>query len=524
MKKSLLAILLALFAIPVFSQSVLKAVQVNVFKNGTYFIAKEGNVNVKKSTSIIELPDNALLGTYWLSTSKDNKITKVSFQNDTIKKTKTPQNFNDIFKGTVGKKVHFTYAPGDGKTVKEISGTLVGFYETSNIAKIKLNDSKITYFPVSSMVEFTIEDADAGLLSVDSLVRVGKVTFEKQANAADLRLVYMQSGIQWFPSYLVRILNDNEVQLEMKALVENYAEDIENADLTLTVGNPQFYYESSIDPICQDYLTYLYDKTSGISTRVPIQAQSYMNSNSFVSTDFISDESSFYPVSEYATDGEKTNDLYMYKLGNVSISKRSKTSFQIFSAKISYKDVYEVNLNDVVRYANNSYIGNDPEKRFDVYHSIKLNNTTTFPFTTASAFILNENQQPLAQDRLKYTPVNASVSLQLSKAGDVVVKNKEEEVSKEDNVKKIGKTYYNKVTIKGSIQIENLQAKKILLSIKKNLFAKITEVSDNGKYEKSGKYSGLNPSTDINWEISFGAGESKTITYVYEVYVPNSGY
>jgi hypothetical protein len=523
MKKIIVAIGLLVFSVSLIAQSALKPVQVNVFKNGTYFIAKEGSVPVKKGCALLELPKQPLLGTYWVNASKESKISKVYFLTDTIKKTKTPQNFNDIFKGSVGKKVHFTYAAGSEKNLKEITGTLAEFYESSNIAKIKLADNRTTYFPVSSMVEFTIDDSGAGLLTVDSLVRVAKIFLDKPANNADLRLVYMQSGIQWFPSYNIKIINDNELQLEMKALVENYSEDINDAELTLTVGNPQFFYNATCDPIANNYLTSLYDiKTASITT-IPLQMQSYANSNSFVATDHAMAETNFEADNDFTTEGEKTNDLYMYKLGNVTLPEQSKTSFQIFSAKLPYKDMYEVTIGDIVNYSYYSYISNDPEKRYDVFHSLQLNNVTTFPFTTAPVFVMNENQQPLAQDRLKYTPTGANISVQLSKAGDVVVKNKEEEVKKEENVKKIGKVYYNKVTIKGYITCENLQNKKILLTIKKDLLANVLDVSDGGKTDKSGRYSYLNPYVNVNWEIPFGAKDKKTITYTYEVYAPNNG-
>lgn len=512
-------------SIVVSAQSALKPIEVNVFKNGTYFISKEGNVSTKKGYAELELPKEPLLGTYWLNTTKDLKISKVCFLTDTIKKTKTPQSFSDIFKGSVGKKVRFTYYYGSDKNTREINGLLSDYYETSSIAKIKLADNKTTYFPVSSIVDFTIEDAGVDMLKVDSLVRVAKIYFDKNANSTDLRLVYMQSGIQWFPSYNIKVVNENELQLEMKALVENYSEDIDGAELTLTVGNPQFFYGSTFDPIYNNYLTSLYDISSKSITTIPMaQMQTYANDNSFVATDpnggMGNHIEAYY---DYAIGGEKTNDLYMYKVGNVSLPKQSKTSFLIFSTKIPYKDVYEVNVGDVVNYSYYSYISNDPEKRFDVFHSLQLSNTTAYPFTTAPVFVQNENLQPLAQDRIKYTPTGANVSVQLSKAGDVVVKNKEEEVRKEENVKKIGKTSYNKVTIKGTIIIENLQNKKIFLNVKKDLLANVTTTSDGGKIEKSGRYSALNPFINVSWEIPCGAKEKKTVTYEYEVYVASNG-
>lgn len=520
MKKIIVLLGILFPAVYAFAQSNLKPVQLNVFKNGTYFIAKEGAVDVKKGYAMLELPQKPLLGTYWMNTTKDIKITRVCFITDTIKKTKTPQNFKDIFKGSVGKKVRFTYYAGNEKNLREINGTLVEYYEASNIAKIRLSDNKTTYFPVSSLIEFTLDDTGAGLLTVDSLVRVAKVYFDKNVANTDLRLVYMQSGIQWIPSYNIKIMNENELQLEMKALVENYAEEITDAELTLTVGNPQFYYGAAFDPIYNNYLTSLYDVKPA---SVPYaQTQTYYTSNVYVAEERTADwaDNQYY---DYSTEGEKTNDLYMYKLGKVNLPKESKTSFQVFAAKIPYKDVYEVTIGDVAQYSQYSYISNDPEKRFDVFHSLRITNNTNHPFTTAPVFVQNEAFQPLAQDRIKYTPKGANASVQLAKAGDIVVKNKEDEVKKEENVKKIGKTYYNKVTIKGTIYVENLQDKKILLTIKKDLVANALSASHDGKIEKSGRYSALNPFVSIDWEIPFNGKDKKSITYEYEVYAPAGG-
>lgn len=315
-------------------------------------------------------------------------------------------------------------------------------------------------------------------------------------------------------------MNENELQLEMKALVENYAEEITDAELTLTVGNPQFYYGAAFDPIYNNYLTSLYDVKPA---SVPYaQTQTYYTSNVYVAEERTADwaDNQYY---DYSTEGEKTNDLYMYKLGKVNLPKESKTSFQVFAAKIPYKDVYEVTIGDVAQYSQYSYISNDPEKRFDVFHSLLITNNTNHPFTTAPVFVQNEAFQPLAQDRIKYTPKGANASVQLAKAGDIVVKNKEDEVKKEENVKKIGKTYYNKVTIKGTIYVENLQDKKILLTIKKDLVANALSASHDGKIEKSGRYSALNPFVSIDWEIPFNGKDKKSITYEYEVYAPAGG-
>jgi len=178
-----------------------------------------------------------------------------------------------------------------------------------------------------------------------------------------------------------------------------------------------------------------------------------------------------------------------------------------------------VNIGDVANYSYYGYINLDPEKRYEVFHSFLITNGTTYPFTTAPVFVLNEQLQPLAQDQIKYTPVGSNCSVQLSKAGDVIIKYKEEEVKKEDAVKRIGKITYNKISIKGTVNIENMQDKKIELNVKKDILANVTVISDGGKSTKSGKYTNLNPNTKVNWDLQLNAKEKKEVSYTYEVYV-----
>jgi uncharacterized protein Veg len=518
MKKILIACI-CLFSVAMASAQVdLKPSSVNVFKNGTYFITKEGSVKVRDGMAKIELPAHPLLGTFWFSSAKDLKITKVVFITDTIKKTKNPQSIADIIMANVGRQVKLTSVLAD-KNIREISGKLTDYYPATGIARLQLGDKRISFVPTSSVIDVTIEDMIIGNLKVDSLARNAQLYFEKSSANADIKLIYMQPGIQWLPAYNIKILSPEELQLEMKATVENYSEDIDEADLTLTVGSPQFAFNKDEDPVASNYLSALFSSPAANPSSYVMQAQSYYE-NAIVANDRSPVQTPVYSdYGDYATEGEKTNDLYMYKLGKASLPKNSKTTFQIFSVRIPYKDMYEVSINDVVSYASYSYISNDPEQRFDVYHSLQLTNTTVYPFTTAPVFVLNENLQPLAQDRIKYTPTGSNISVQLSKAGDVIIKNKEEEVKKEENVRKLGKISYNKVTMKGTVNIENMQEKKILLNIKKDILASVTSASDGGKTIKSGKYSYLNPYSKIEWEISLAGKEKKTITYEYEVYV-----
>lgn len=84
-------------------------------------------------------------------------------------------------------------------------------------------------------------------------MRIAKVYFKQPVSDEPVLLSYMSSGIQWLPSYSIRLTDAGKLQLEMKALIENYAEGIKDADVVLTVGKPQMLYGQTIDPIANDF-------------------------------------------------------------------------------------------------------------------------------------------------------------------------------------------------------------------------------------------------------------------------------
>lgn len=522
MKKILLSLTALCLTLSSFSQAELKATQINVFKNGTYFIVKEGTMNLKNGSGTLRIPSAPLQSTFWLTPTRDNKISRVVFVTDTIFTKKPPQSYYDFLLANTGKKIRVLYKATE-KDLREVSGILQDMIKSTGLVRIRQQDNSTTFLPLSSILELGFSETPVDQVKMDSLARLAKVYFSGNPASADIKMNYMQAGIQWLPTYNIKIVNDKELQLEMNALVENFAEPVSDADLTLTVGNPTFLYGTKTDPLAYNYLTGLYDTRSYNAAPAPYPVQMY--DNAIVTEEATGAGFEYQDYTQYETDGEKTNDLYMYQLGKVSLPFQSKTNFLIFSSKLSYKDVYEVSIADVANYAYYGYNSSDPEKRYDVFHSLMITNSTAHPFTTGPVFVQNENLQPMAQDQIKYTPVSANASIQLSKAGDVVVKNKEEEITRAEGVKKVGKITYNKITIKGVISVENLQDKKIQLNITKNLTAAVTEASADGVITKSGKYSALNPYSTVVWEIPLNGKESKNINYTYEVYVnASTGY
>ncbi|MHC1706029.1 MAG: hypothetical protein AB9842_00770 [Bacteroidales bacterium] len=518
MQVFILLAMLCYFPFAVFGQGDLKTTELNVFKNGTYFVVKEGNVSIIDGVAKMELPPSPLLGTFWLSCSKEISINKLVFISDTLKRSRYARSITDLIKANKGKKAKLTYRL-DEKNIGDITGTIQDYFVLSGLVKVKTGDGKTAYFPANDVKQLFIDDIPSETITGDSTAYLARIEFNRSPRDTRLKLVYMQAGIQWFPTYNIKIINEKELQLELRALVENFAEVVKDASLTLTVGDPNYKYGRTIEQFATPYLTNIgggqaYNPFSSYQWQNTLNAAAPMARGMVESAD-----KGYVDYQTYETEGEKTGDLYMYNLGKVTIPKNSKASFQVFSQKIPYRDVYKVGLGDVVNYYNNRTIYNDPERKFEVYHSLKLTNTTKDPFTTAPAFVMDEELRPLAQDEVKYTPLGGTVSVNLSKSLDIIVKNNEEEKNREERAKTIDKHSYTKVIITGSIDVMNTLNKKITINADKFINGKITEVSHNGKIIVQPVNNPLNPYTRAEWEVELEKNEKKTITYTYEVYI-----
>ncbi|HBX50061.1 MAG: hypothetical protein A2275_07580 [Bacteroidetes bacterium RIFOXYA12_FULL_35_11] len=521
MKNFILSIMCLVF-IPAFlqAQSVLPLKKISIFKNSTCMVSKEGNL--KASNNLIELPvpGQALLGSYWLGSSKDNSIKSITFDIDTLQKSSKVQSVSQIFNANIGKQVVLTLAQYE-KSEKTASGKILDFISESSLIKIKTDGGKFMFIPVSDIRYFEFTEDINSNVKKDSIVKMAKVRTEKSNDNIFLQEYYMQLGMNWIPSYFLKIINDKEARLEMKAIIENTAEDLTDVETEVVVGSPQLFFGTKLDPMTYAGIT---PATAANIYRNNDRFDNNMLSNAYQvqtvsrSTTSISDESGF--VSTFETEGEKNNDLYYYNLGKINLPKNTKGAFPIFANTLNYKDKYEASIPDKVNYASYMYCDNS-ETLYEVFHSIEIKNSTSFPFTTASVMVITEKNQFLAQDRLTYTPAGSTTTIKLSKAIDVILKNTEEESTRVDNFKKIGKTNYSKILLKGSITIENLQKKNVTVDVTKNVTGTVSN-GGNAVVKKQKVYGSANPYSDLKWEVNLGAGEKKTLNYEYEVlFIPS---
>jgi hypothetical protein len=218
--------------------------------------------------------------------------------------------------------------------------------------------------------------------------------------------------------------------------------------------------------------------------------------------------------------GAAEEDLFLYHKEKISIKKGERAYYPIFFDEVDYKHIYEWEIPDTINVDPRGYQRSEQQKKEkeQVWHSVKLSNSTKYPWTTAPAFVVS-GWKPLAQDTLNYTPRNAKTNLKLTVATDVKHDRHEYEIDRQRDVR-IYNHNYDLVTVKGELSIKNHKNKEITMEIKKRLTGEATEASHKGKIEKVAEgLRGVNQNSSISWEIPLKPGEEINVTYKYRVYI-----
>ncbi|MEQ1824040.1 MAG: hypothetical protein ABL949_16140 [Fimbriimonadaceae bacterium] len=190
----------------------------------------------------------------------------------------------------------------------------------------------------------------------------------------------------------------------------------------------------------------------------------------------------------------------------------------LFESKSDYEHIYAADIPDTV-VNDRQYVGL-PEGPTDVWHKIKFTNKAGQPLTTGPATIY-QNDQVMGQDTLTYTANGGEATIKMSKALDIRVDASEEEVDrKRDFLKLRNGNYYDLVTIKGTVQIQNMKPADVELQLTKAITGEFVSGTEGAKASKNAK--GLrqeNPRTTVKWSPKLPAGKKIEISYTYTVYV-----
>ncbi|MGD0916501.1 MAG: hypothetical protein ABSB22_08585 [Thermodesulfobacteriota bacterium] len=519
-----------------------KAKNIAVFKNGLGFFMREGTVRLNDGWAVTEYIPNASLGSLWIgSLDKDTILEEVIGFKEDVQRSFEAISIEELLASNIGKKVKITYSDkiieGTIKSVPEArepeKGDGSGIDYSRNVydsrlqpklaaivildtgdGEVVLNKSNI------SKIEFP-KGFSASYLGKEKAKRI-KFKVATSKKEAHLGLSYLQKGISWVPSYLINLEDSKKARITMKATLINDAEDLENVDFFFVVGYPNFLYADVLSPMALEESITQFIQTlrregrpedAGGMIAITRQRADFRESGTLSNLDYGYETIKGLP-------GEAEEDLFLYHKEKISIKKGERAYYPIFFDEVDYKHIYEWEIPDTINVDPRGYQRSEQEKKEkeNVWHSIQLTNSTSYPWTTAPAFVVS-GWKPLAQDTINYTPKNAKTNLKLTVATDVKHDRHEFEIERQRDVK-IYNYNYDLVTVKGELSIKNHKNKEITMEIKKRLTGETIEASHNGKIEKAAEgLRGVNQNSSISWEIPLIAGEEINVTYKYKVYI-----
>ncbi|SFF27471.1 DUF4139 domain-containing protein [Thermoflexibacter ruber] len=515
-----------LFTIFLFYMNSLIAQQsdIAVFKNGTAFLVKKMQINAENGTAILPTLPQATFGTLWFL-ADNNAIKQVSSFTEELNTSLVITNVADMLKANQGKKAIFVFDNNvsvEG-VLESVSGTAVLI--RTNAGKYYTNDAQNC-----KSAEFS--EKPNTLLTQKENKRIVKLEFAKKNTSQPLQMMYLAKGLSWVPSYHIDLLNETQAKVTLRATLMNDLEDLENANLNLVVGVPNFAYSYLSSPLVstEGVVTFLNQLNrysnqyyggggrTGAVSRGDISMQSFSN----VMSSDVEGEDEDLPSIE--TEGKQSEDFFFYQLKNVTLKKQGRTFQDILQQSTTYEHLYEVNLNS----NNTSSYTNPNESTYEnislVKHAVMIKNESKFPWTTGTVLLtklLDGVAQPISQDKLNYTPVGGKVKIPLTVVSDVSVKDSEKEVDRKVNIKQKDGYFYDLVTVEAKIEVKSFRNNAIELKINRSFTGEGLKCNIAWNIQKlvSTNSYNYNALSSAEWKIKLEAGKSETITYQYQFYV-----
>ncbi|MBN1445369.1 MAG: hypothetical protein JW957_04600 [Candidatus Omnitrophica bacterium] len=494
-----------------------------VFKNGLGFFSREGRTAVDKNGwAVTESVPDATLGTFWLRADGLEELIALKEEQEKEEEINV-SSMEELLEANAGKEATITL---DERT---LSGKIRILSDNKPVSFIIMETEEgEVALRTGQIKEIRFSQSSSGKVARKKKETVKRLKFKlgkaKQGKTETATLSYLQKGIGWTPSYLVDIKDGKKAKIAMKALLINDVEDLENIDISFVVGYPNFVYADILSPMnlvesLSQFLNSL-ERGGTRGIRGGIASNIMAQRATFAEASSIGGDIFDFSVST-KTPGASEEDLFLYQKKGLNLNKGERASYYIFSGEVDYSHIYQFDVPDTLnvdRFGNSQQRQREGEIGPQVWHSLKLLNSTIYPWTTAPAFIVS-GDKPLAQDTINYTPKGVETNLKITVATDVKVDYSEYEEARQRDVK-IRYNNYDLVTVKGEIYLKNCKGEDINLEVKKAITGEVLEAGYEGKIKKVAEgITGVNSSSLISWEIPLKTGKEITLPYSYKVYI-----
>jgi hypothetical protein len=526
-----------------------KLQQVALFKNGLGFFISEITIPDNKNSFSITPAAAPSHGTFWLSYPSKIRLKSLAAEEIQLEESLEAITMSELLKANVGRQVRLWLSTDTDKT--PVVGTIRYFAEDRDkpspdpYAPGRVRDSSVGYAQPFYPPLLMIIETDSGEVGVNPQIiqRVDFITGKAErifsrksksmqlavnldgpAGGQKLTISFLAKGITWAPSYMVDISNDDKALLAAQAAVINEACDLNDVTLQLVTGFPNLQFADVVSPLAlkENLAQFLQALTKGQSERGRPDVMSNVMTQSIA---YSGSRGSGFAMPEYgaAQAGRVAEDLFLYPVEKVQLKKGAVGYCPLFTESVPYKHIYQWNIPDYVneqeRYIYNRRHEQQREQEEEVWHCLRLENTTKVPWTTAPAETVKEGLI-LGQDTLNFTPVKGETTLRITRSVSVKAEQVELETERKRDALRMYGDSFDLITVQGNLSATNFQDKAIEMEIVKTLSGEVKQTQPETKIETLARgLLRMNAIKKLTWTIELKAGERKELSYIYEVYV-----
>ncbi len=494
---------------------------VAVFKNGLGFFMREGETQLRDGWCVTEQVPPAAFGTLAIYSRNDKETV-------------------DIVGSGPGEVVEF-----DGRDAAKDVATRRARLDAAKFLKVQLSykhkgkDLTAAGKLASVGPEFVVLENEAQDFAVplDGITRLQVLELPLRIHVAgsgdkpvvkpSLGMAYLRQGITWIPDYTLKVIDDDSAELTLRGTLVNEAEDLIHSDVHLVVGVPHFVHTGYLAPLAVGQVIRSIGAAVG-NLGVPPGIQSQMmNRAAIVRNDNnwngnTAQQFEQPGVVERAADagggdlaramgnlpqldGTAATDYTVYTKNDLTLRRGEKAILTLFVKKIKYTHIYRWS----------------PPQAME--HSLVLLNQTTSAWTTGPCLALNEDQ-PLSEDLLKYTPKGGRGELPVTAAINVANDKSERELDRKlKSYSPQTNVNFDLVTLEGKLKLRNYEKRTVDIVITNPVSGKPLNADSNGTLSiDSSKLRLLEREGSVHWKLRLEPGEEKTLSYQYERYVPSN--
>jgi hypothetical protein len=346
----------------------------------------------------------------------------------------------------------------------------------------------------------------------------------KPAESVQLHMAYLRSGIVWIPEYTLKLIDDETAELTLRGTLVNEAEDLIDCDVNFVVGVPHFVHTELLSPLAVGQAIRALGTampSAGIPQQIMSQtmnraaiANNYSN-NSIVNGDVGTtggglldpSASGFASLMSNLPQVESigSGDYSVYTKEHLTVRRGERAVVTLMSKKIRYGHKYHWVTSG------------------DIEHRLSLENNTGTPWTTGPCLALS-GSQPLSEDVLKYTPVQARGELTVTTAINIAKQFKESETDRKLKAHEPqSNQFFDLVTITGTIRLKSFEKKPVDIRITKTVLGKPIHANKDGVIRiDSEKLRLVERNGTIEWNLALEPGQEYELEYSFDRFVPSN--